>query len=253
VSESSQRLLSAGRAAFPGFELCRVDRTPSTQDVVRTAAHAGAAEGLCCVATEQTAGRGRQRRQWHAPRGSALLCSILLRWRPEDAGGIPIAAGIAVTDAVAAVCGVIPGLKWPNDVLVDGAKLAGILVEAESQPAPAVIVGIGINITVAEFPEGVLGTSLHRLTPTPPDADAVLAALMPALRKRLDELRDGGVVALRSAWRERAVGLGGPVRATLGSGVITGTAVDIDDDGALLVTTADGVARVIAAEVHIGT
>ncbi|MGI8847737.1 MAG: biotin--[acetyl-CoA-carboxylase] ligase [Candidatus Dormibacteria bacterium] len=253
MTSSSQDLVAAGRAAFPAFALRRLARTPSTQDVVRLAARAGAGEGFCCIAGEQGAGRGRQGRNWVAPPGSALLCSLLLRRRPEAAGGVPIAAGIAVADAVAAVSGVDSGLKWPNDVLVNGSKLAGILVEVESQAADAIVVGIGVNLTVDVFPPGVIGVSLHQLVATPPAADDVLAAVLPALRRRLDELTGGGVAALRSAWRERAIGIGGPVRANIGGAIVTGAAIDIDDDGALLVATSDGLTRLIAGEVHIGS
>src|SRR5690348_9362072 len=103
--------------AFPGFSLRRLARTASTQDVVRHAAIAGAPEGFCCLAEEQAAGRGRQGRNWSAPAGSSLLASLLLRRRPASAGGVPLAAGIALVDAIAALTGTGVQLKWPNDVL----------------------------------------------------------------------------------------------------------------------------------------
>lgn len=126
---------AAGRAAFPGFRLRVLERTPSTQDVVRAAARAGAEAGFCCVAMAQTAGRGRQGRPWTAPPGSALLVSVLMRVGGGVAGGVPLLGGVAVCDALAAL-GVAPGavgLKWPNDVLVRGSglKLAGVLAEVE--------------------------------------------------------------------------------------------------------------------------
>jgi BirA family biotin operon repressor/biotin-[acetyl-CoA-carboxylase] ligase len=249
----NHRIVTAARAAFPGFELRVLARTPSTQDVVRAAARSGAAEGFTCVTGEQTAGRGRQGRRWTAPPDTALLVSILLRPSPAATPGVPIAAGIAVAEAVAAASGVESSLKWPNDVVVDGAKLAGILAEIEPHAGDAVILGCGINLRVPSFPDGVKGVSLDQLAPNPPSWEELLGALVTALRRRLDDLEAGGVPALRAAWRARAVGLGGPVRAQMGDGVISGTAIDIDDDGALVVATSNGVTRLLAGEVHIGT
>ena len=109
----------------------RVARTRSTQDVVLRAAQDGADEGFCCLAGEQTSGRGRQGREWVAPPGAALLASVLLRRSASVAPGIPFAAGLALVDVLAADYGVTAGLKWPNDVLVDRRKLAGILGEVD--------------------------------------------------------------------------------------------------------------------------
>ena len=155
----------------------RVARTASTQEVVLRAARDGAAEGFTCLAAEQTAGRGRQGRAWVAPAGSALLASVLLRRSPTVAAGIPFAAGLALVDVLAAELGVAAGLKWPNDVLVDGRKLAGILCEVEPAASKgelvAVALGIGVNLTVSGFPEGPEAVSLHTLVARPPTGRGV--------------------------------------------------------------------------------
>lgn len=220
---------------------------------MRAAARAGAAAGHLCVADEQTAGRGRQGRSWVAPAGSALLASILLRPRTA-AEGVPLAAGLAVADAAAGL-GVEVGLKWPNDVVVDGAKLAGILAEVEPAapgPGTAVVLGIGVNLRVDEFPEGVSGASLHRLLAPapPPSAEELLVLLLPALASRVRTLESGGVPALLDDWRRRAVGLGGAVVAETPGGTIEGRAVGIDRDGALLVETTSGTVRLLAGDAH---
>jgi BirA family biotin operon repressor/biotin-[acetyl-CoA-carboxylase] ligase len=252
-SDMSHRVVTAGRVAFAGFELRTLARTPSTQDLVRAAARAGAAEGYTCVAAEQTVGRGRQGRRWAAPAGTALLVSVLLRRPAAVRPLIPIAAGIAVAEAIEACCGVRGLLKWPNDVLVDGRKLAGILAEVEPAGDDAVALGIGVNVTVPSFPEGAYGVSLSELVAEPPAGDALLAAILPALRRRIDDAETSGVAALRPAWRSRAAGLGEPVSAQLGPRTVAGIALDIDDDGALLVRIGDGtVERLLAGEVHIG-
>ncbi len=164
--------LTGQESRFPGLRLRRIARTASTQDVVLRAARDGAAEGFCCLAGEQTAGRGRQGRSWVAPPGSALLTSVLLRRPPAIATGIPFAAGLAVVEALAATCDVHARLKWPNDVLAGAGKLAGILSEVEpaasSTVQVAVALGLGLNLTVDAFPAGAAGVSLHRLVSHPP-------------------------------------------------------------------------------------
>ena len=253
MREAARPLLVAGATAFPGFSFRWVSRTPSTQDLVRSAARAGAGAGHLVVAGEQTAGRGRQGRRWEAPAGSALLASILLRPRVA-AEGVPLAAGLAVIDALAPL-GVEARLKWPNDVIADGGKLAGLLAEVEPAapgPGPAVVLGIGVNLRVDAFPAGVAGASLHRLlAPAPPPAaEELLVTLLPALAARIRSLEAGGIAALLPDWRARAVGLGGRVLAETPAGRVEGRAVDVDTDGALLIETAGGTVRLLAGDAH---
>ncbi|TMB92111.1 MAG: biotin--[acetyl-CoA-carboxylase] ligase [Chloroflexi bacterium] len=236
-------------------EIVRLARVGSTQDVVRAAARSGAAEGYCCVADEQTSGRGRQGRSWVAPAGAALLASVLLRPSEQAAPGVPIAAGLAVVDALEAAFAVAARLRWPNDVVAGGGKLAGLLAEVEPAAAQsgrvAVVLGLGLNLTVAEFPAAVAGASLHRLAAAPPDRDTLLEAWLSALRPRLATLEAAGIAGLRDDWRRHAVGLGEPVEVRGPIEVVRGTAEDIDGDGALLVRTPAGVVRVLAGDVHL--
>ncbi len=241
---------------FPRLRPTRLARTRSTQDIVLRAARDGAAEGFCCLAAEQTAGRGRQGRAWVAPPGSALLASVLLRRSPAVATGIPFAAGLALIDTVRAATGVAAGLKWPNDVLVGGRKLAGILSEVEPRGASlgqvAIALGLGVNLRVENFPDGALGVSLHALVETPPDAETLLIEWGEALGERLTTLEIGGITAILEDWRRCAVGLGGPVTISGPSGTVRGTAMDVDDDGALVVDAAGERLRFLAADVHLG-
>jgi BirA family biotin operon repressor/biotin-[acetyl-CoA-carboxylase] ligase len=242
-------------ARFPALNVRRVARTTSTQDVVLRAARAGAAEGFCCLADEQTAGRGRQGRAWVAPPGSALLASVLLRRSPAVAAGIPFAAGLAVIDALQATCGVTARLKWPNDVLIDGHKLAGILSEVAPGSMDgsriAVALGLGLNLRVDRFAPGVDAVSLHALVEHPPDAEVLLLAWGDALRGRFAEL-EGGVPAVVAGWRQHSIGLGSPVTVQSASGILEGIAVDVADDGALLVASDGAIHRVLAGDVHLG-
>jgi BirA family biotin operon repressor/biotin-[acetyl-CoA-carboxylase] ligase len=243
-------------ARFPALRIRRVARTRSTQDIVLHAARSGAAEGFCCLAGEQTAGRGRQGRSWSAPPGSALLVSVLLRRPASVAVGIPFAAGLAIVDALAATSGVAAGLKWPNDVLVGRRKLAGILSEVAPGSSlageVAVALGLGVNLTVDAFPAGANAVSLHTLVTDPPNAEVLLRAWCTALAPHLAALERGGVPAIAAGWRANAVGLGEPVTVQAVSGNFEGIAIDIADDGALLVESDGQVRRVLAGDVHLG-
>jgi len=208
--------------------------TGSTNDRARELAAAGAPHGTLVTTGEQTAGRGRQGRTWSAPAGQALLLSLVLRDPPPL---LPLRAGLAV----AGVAGDAARVKWPNDVLLDGRKLAGILVEARPQDGWAVL-GIGLNAAVdlAALPAEVRdrAATLDR----PPEA--VLADLLPALEARLAESDEPTLAELR----ERDALLGRPIRWEGGAGVGAG----IGDDGTLLVRTDDAVVRLAAGEVHLG-
>jgi BirA family biotin operon repressor/biotin-[acetyl-CoA-carboxylase] ligase len=242
-------------ARFPALRLVRVARTRSTQDIVLRAARKGAAEGYTCLAGEQTAGRGRQGRAWIAPPGTALLASVLIRRSPAVASGIPFAAGLALVDVLATAYGVAGGLKWPNDVLVDGRKLAGILCEVEPSGAAedvAVALGLGVNLRVERFPDGLEAVSLDTLIANPPAAEELLLVWGTALGIRIAMLEQGGISALLTDWRRAAVGLGAPVTVHSPAGIVAGVALDVDDDGALLVEASGRTLRFLAGDVHLG-
>ena len=213
--------------------------TTSTNDRARALAIAGAPHGTLVTAGSQSAGRGRQGRTWAAPPGRALLLSLLLRsYDPL----LPLRAGLAVAD----LAGEAAKVKWPNDVLLDGRKLAGVLVEARPDAGWAVL-GMGVNVAVelADLPAEVreLAATLGR----PPGAlEASLTELLAHLQRRLAEPPADCLAALR----ERDALRGRPLRWSGGAG----TGAGIDDDGALLVRLADGSVRTLdAGEVHLGS
>jgi BirA family biotin operon repressor/biotin-[acetyl-CoA-carboxylase] ligase len=210
--------------------------TTSTNDRARELALAGAPHGALVTAGAQSAGRGRQGRTWAAPPGRALLLSLLLRQWDRL---LPLRAGLAVADLAAGAAVV----KWPNDVLLGGGKLAGVLVEA--RPPEWAVVGIGINVAVeaASLPPDVreraatLGRPPHAL-------EATLDELLESLADRLAEPASDCLAALRA----RDALLDRPVRWDGGEG----TGAGIDDSGGLLVRLADGtIARLDAGEVHL--
>jgi BirA family transcriptional regulator, biotin operon repressor / biotin---[acetyl-CoA-carboxylase] ligase len=210
--------------------------TASTNDRARALAVAGAPHGALVTAGMQTAGRGRQGRTWAAPPGRALLCSLLLRdYDPL----LPLRAGLAVADLARGAL-----VKWPNDVLLDGRKLAGILVEARPDEGWAVL-GIGVNVAidVTELPPDVRDRAAT-LGRSPAELESTLSELLVALERRLAEPPSACLAALRArdALRDR------PVRWAQGEG----TGAGIDDAGALLVRRADGTLQTLdAGEVHL--
>ena len=203
-------------------------------------ARAGAAEGLVVVADHQTAGRGRLGRTWVAPPGSSLLVSVLFRPRALEAGHLlTTAVALAACDACERVAGVAPDLKWPNDLLVDDRKLGGILAESDG---PAVVVGLGLNVNSASgAPETAV--ALGRLAERDVDRDALLAELLRSLDAR------HGAADLMDAYRARCVTIGRRVRVELTGGDFAGTAVGIDDGGALVVEVDGERRRVLAGDV----
>lgn len=219
--------------------------TDSTNERAKALAAAGAPHGTLVTADEQTAGRGRQGRSWLAPSGSAVLMSLVLRELEPGIGLAPLAAAVAVCEAAeASAPGVECMVKWPNDVWVDGRKLAGILIEGRPHEGWAVL-GIGLNVAATELPKEVreIATSLALASGGEPAPEDVLARLLDALERRLA----APAAEVLEAWRSRDALLGREVRWADGAG----TAAGIDGDGALLVDTTEGRAALGAGEVHL--
>jgi BirA family biotin operon repressor/biotin-[acetyl-CoA-carboxylase] ligase len=217
----------------------------STNQRALDAARNGAADGLVVVADAQTAGRGRLGRTWQAPPGSSLLVSVLLR--PADAPGRTVmAAGVALAEAVERVAGIEAGLKWPNDLVVEDRKLAGLLAEADGD---ALVVGAGCNVNWDSFPAELetTATACNLEAGRPVDRDALLDAF---LDRFAAALASGD--ALVDAYRDRLATIGRAVRVEhLRDGVVVGTAVGVTDDGALIVRDDTGTEHtVVAADVH---
>jgi BirA family biotin operon repressor/biotin-[acetyl-CoA-carboxylase] ligase len=210
--------------------------TDSTNERAKALA-AGAPHGLLVTASEQTAGHGRQGRTWTAPAGEGLLMSLVLHRWPEL---LPLAAAVAVAEAA----GPSAEIKWPNDVLVGGRKVAGILVEGRPQEGWAVL-GIGVNVAVGEFP-AELRDIAGSLGGAPADVEPFLARLLAGLERWLAAPPE----AIVGAWRERDALRGRTVTWKGGAGVASG----VDAEGRLLVALADGGTTALdAGEVHLGT
>jgi BirA family biotin operon repressor/biotin-[acetyl-CoA-carboxylase] ligase len=235
--------------------------TDSTQRVARELARAGAEEGTAVIAERQTAGRGRLGRQWHSPPGLNLYCSIVLR-PPLPPGAVPqiaLVAGTAVAAAIAEETGVTAAIKWPNDVLVDGKKVSGILTEmdAEVERVQHVIAGIGVNLNApaSAFPPELRAkaTSLRLATGRRIDRAAFTGRLLAALEARYGRfLAVGFASSVRAEWESLSCLTGTRVSVAGPDGELAGRALGLDDDGALrLETDGSGIVRVVAGEVTV--
>jgi BirA family biotin operon repressor/biotin-[acetyl-CoA-carboxylase] ligase len=233
-------LTAAGPASIPGslgHPRLHLRHTDSTNSRARELAAAGAPHGTLVTAAEQSAGRGRQGRTWSAPAGRALLCSIIIRDPPRL---LPLVAGVAVADVVGAQA----RLKWPNDILIDGRKVAGILVEGRPQERWAVV-GVGLNVALREsdFP-AELRERAASLGLGPEAIEPALRGLLAALTLWLAATPEAVLEAVRSRDALR----GREIRWAGGRGRADG----IDADGRLLVITEDGPRALDAGEVHLG-
>jgi BirA family transcriptional regulator, biotin operon repressor / biotin---[acetyl-CoA-carboxylase] ligase len=229
--------VSAAGARLLGHPRLHLRTTTSTNDRARTLAAAGAPHGTVVSAAEQTAGRGRQGRTWSAPPGRALLVSIVLRAPPTL---LPLAAALAVAE----IAGAEARIKWPNDVLVDGRKIAGILAEGRPQDGWAVL-GIGLNVAlrIEDLPPALHDTA-GTLGLEPADVEPTLQRLLAILERTLAL----GEAALLDAYRARDALDGQEVRWASGRGRAAG----IDGEGRLIVELPDGGRTALSAgEVHL--
>jgi BirA family biotin operon repressor/biotin-[acetyl-CoA-carboxylase] ligase len=239
-----------GEVALLTIVIRTVAETGSTNADLLELARTGAAEGLWLRAERQTGGRGRQGRAWESPSGN-LYASTLIRLRPGD----PPAATLALVSAVA-LCQTIDTLgapairiKWPNDLMIDGAKVAGILLEREGD---AVVIGTGVNIAHhPDLPDRPTASLEGRIWPV--TIEAFLDLLSEEMRLWVDAWRQQGLKPVIRRWLQMAHEPGTALRARLADGTsLDGLFAGLDSDGALILRLADGTSRVIhAADVFL--
>jgi BirA family biotin operon repressor/biotin-[acetyl-CoA-carboxylase] ligase len=239
-----------------GQTLHYFDEIDSTNDRAKELAEEGAVHGEVVVAELQRAGRGRRGRTWSSPAGRNLYLSVILRPElpPTRAPELTLVGALAVCDALRNA-GVDAGIKWPNDVLVGGKKIAGILTELSAEPDHVhwVVLGVGVNLNARreDFPpelrDEATSVLIERGEPAPRALFA--AALLLVLEQWLDVHQEQGFDAIRDAWRSRSVTLGRTVKVRMGDRDIEGVAEELDTSGALLVRTASGLERVMTGDV----
>ncbi len=239
------------------FHVLVRERCGSTNGELRDLAEAGAPHASVLVCEEQSAGRGRRGRIWRSVRGGSLTFSLLWRLAPHAPAptGLSLAAGVALARAIESLGVTGLRLKWPNDLLLDGRKLGGILVETTTGRHPGAVIGVGINVALPpDFDTGAAfgATDLAAALSPPPSRNLLLGAALRWLAAVLDRFALDGLAGLRQDWLDRAAWLGEPVRlACEFAAPVEGTLAGIDADGAALLAGPEGVRRVANGELSL--
>lgn len=247
--------MTAAPAAQAGWTVIRLAAVASTNDEARAQARAGAAHGTVVTAIEQTAGRGRDGRIWSSPPGN-LYASLILRPAVvlRHAAALSFAAALALGDGLDLLLplNTAVAFKWPNDVLVDRRKIAGILLEAEAAGTALEFLVVGVGVNCATHPEGTTtpATDLRTVIGTAPAPAAVLDAFLGAFATWYERWQAAGLAPLRDAWLARAAGLGEELRVHTARETLTGRFDGIDASGALVLRMAGGERRIAAGDVY---
>lgn len=252
VSLSIPGIAAALGALAPRFDVDVLAECGSTNARLLERAEAGAASGTVIAAERQTAGRGRMGRAWFSAPGDSLTFSLLWRFpRGTSLGGLSLAVGVALAETLAVLAPSAVALKWPNDVLLGGRKLAGVLIELVPGAANAAVIGIGLNLRLpADMPEDLRGQAAALAVDVP--GSELLGRLLAALLGVLEEFAAGGFVALRERWLRRCAHLDRPVRILSEFSVpVEGRCVGVDVDGALMIETAVCVQRILSGDVSL--
>jgi BirA family biotin operon repressor/biotin-[acetyl-CoA-carboxylase] ligase len=243
---SVERIGAGLDTAFVGRHLVYLPETGSTNYEACLLAKAGAPEGALVISDHQTAGRGRLDRHWEAPPASSLLMSLIFRpaLGPGQVQRLTMICGLAGVDAVESETGLRVGLKWPNDLVIDGAKMGGILTEiaVQGNRVDYVVVGIGLNVNLdpAQLPGDLLAaaTSISQALGRTVARLPLLWAFLQAVERRYLALESGA--SPHKEWAQRLVTLHQPVAVHTAGSVLQGLAEGVDADGALLVRLSDG-------------
>ena len=240
-----------------GLNIVYYEKINSTQDVAGKLAAAGIEEGMVVVAENQTGGRGRIGRSWASPPGGVYL-SIILRpaIKPSEALRFPLIAGVAVAQAIGQLTGLAPQLKWPNDIIIGGRKAGGILTEmsAETDRINYLVIGIGINVNTETFPDEIeeIATSLKAECGKEVSRRELIQKILEHLESLYRILQESGFEPIRKMWKAQSSTIGSWAIIRTEREQIKGEAIDIDEDGALILRKANGaLERVIAGDVSI--
>ncbi|MCD5390330.1 biotin--[acetyl-CoA-carboxylase] ligase [candidate division NPL-UPA2 bacterium] len=243
-----------------GREVYCFRETKSTQTVAQELAQGGAEEGTVVLAEEQTAGKGRMGRNWFSPPGEGIWTSVILRppTSPSQMGRVLLTCAVAVAEAIRKETELPALIKWPNDLLIGGRKVGGILTEmaAEMDRVKFVVVGIGINVNLEreKFPEELQkgATSLREEMGEEISRLHLLQEILKTLEEYYIPLKGGQVEKVANRWRQLSATLGRQIRASFQGEIIEGRATDIDSDGALLIRLDSGfVKRLLGGDVTL--
>ncbi len=243
-----------------GRKIICFGKTDSTNLTAFQLGEQGAEEGTVVIAEEQSRGKGRLGRQWESPRGVNLYCSIILRppLMPFMAPQFTLVSSVAVTQAIEAITSLHPRIKWPNDILVNGMKVSGMLNEmsAETEKINFIVLGIGVNLNMRreQFPCELRhpASSLYLESGKPVNRVEFTRVLLTAFDLLYDVYLNEGIGPVREQWLARSAFLGKKVKVSFQGNVSSGTAVGVDDNGALLLEHSNGsIEKVMAGDVSI--
>jgi BirA family transcriptional regulator, biotin operon repressor / biotin---[acetyl-CoA-carboxylase] ligase len=249
-----------GKVRVVGREIHVFQETTSTNDVAARLARGGAEEGAVVFAESQTKGRGRMGRSWVSPAGKGLWFTVLLRpdFPPQETTQLTVAAATALARAVTLQTGIVPEIKWPNDILIRGRKIAGILTEmrAELDRVQEVLLGIGmdVNLEAGDFADGLhrTATSLKIETGQTVNRAELAVAVLRELDRDYQAVAEGHFDRLAEQWEERCSTLGCQVAIRIGDRVVRGRAESLDQDGALLLRGLHGhLERILGGDVTL--
>lgn len=242
-----------------GSKIYCYDEIGSTNNEAKRLALDGCPDGTLVIAEEQHGGRGRLSRSFLSPKGKGLWFTIVLRpdITPTEASKCTLLAALAAAKAIRRSTGIDCGIKWPNDILVGGKKLVGILTEmnADMDGVKYIVCGIGINVNIRadEFPEDIrsIATSIETESGAPFDRAALLGAVCEEIERAYEQMLREGFAPILAEWKKYSVTLGQAVRVIAPDETYEGRAVDLDEDGSLIVETIAGIKTVLAGDVSI--
>jgi BirA family biotin operon repressor/biotin-[acetyl-CoA-carboxylase] ligase len=246
------------QTGFVGRQVVFRESTDSTQSLALALAGRPDSHGLVVVAEQQKSGRGRQKRRWLSPKGGVWLSVVLKPSIPTaKITLLPFVAALAVCDAIRAA-GLDARLKWPNDVMISGKKVAGILLDisAEADQVNHAVIGIGINANVdsaaiSERLDGIKITSMSDELGRPTSRLELTKALLENLERYYLEMERRGAGAILQKWKKNSDMLGRKVAVTQGGGTIQGVAADVNGDGSLLLRTGEGEVSVVSGDITV--
>lgn len=256
---SRAEILSSIRGSWAGREILYLDEVDSTNTAAKKAAENGAAHGTLVVSERQTGGKGRRGRVWDSPRGTGIFMTLILRpeMAPVHASMLTLVAALAVAGGIKECTGASSLIKWPNDIVMGGKKVCGILTEMSADPdcINYVAVGIGINVNREEFPEEIreVAASIFTETGKKTKRSLLISAVMAAFERYYEIfMKTADMSGLLEEYNGKLANCGRTVRVLDPAGEYSGTAIGIDREGELLVEMEDRtVRRVLSGEVSV--
>jgi BirA family biotin operon repressor/biotin-[acetyl-CoA-carboxylase] ligase len=248
------------KTEFMGRHIHFEEVLSSTQKIAHTLAGDGAKEGTIVVADQQTSGRGRLARAWYSPKQTGIWMSMILRPKIpiNKTPQLTLLTAVALIQAIEEVTGLTPEIKWPNDILINGKKIVGILTElqAEADRVHSVIIGVGMNVnhTLDQFPEELqaIATSIAAETGEQADRAQIIQAIMMNFEKLYTSYLVHGFKPVKLLWESYAISLNKNLIARTLQGTIRGRAIGIDDEGVLLLETNEGnIEKIYSADIEI--